>query len=86
MILVPLFYLTFLVELAAGGAGTTNRRHWHSIFPVGPLVRNCRWGDLIAAIKQVVPTEGPQGAAPLTATSQQLDTSQAEDGVRIAFP
>src|SRR5215467_560288 len=27
MILVPLFDLTFLNELAAGGAGTSNRRH-----------------------------------------------------------
>jgi hypothetical protein len=26
MILVPLLYLTFLVEFAAGGAGTSNRR------------------------------------------------------------
>src|SRR5205085_6748533 len=28
MILVPLFDLKFLNELAAGGAGTSNRRHW----------------------------------------------------------
>jgi hypothetical protein len=27
MILVPLFYLKFLVGLAAGGAGTSNSRH-----------------------------------------------------------
>jgi hypothetical protein len=27
MILVPLFDLKFLNELAAGGAGTSNRRH-----------------------------------------------------------
>src|SRR5438105_3829271 len=26
----------------------------HSIFPVGPLVRNCRWGDLVAAINHVI--------------------------------
>jgi len=28
MILVPLFDLKFLNELAAGGVGTSNRRHW----------------------------------------------------------
>jgi len=28
MNLVPLFELEFLFELAAGGAGTSNRRHW----------------------------------------------------------
>jgi hypothetical protein len=27
MILVPLFDLKFLIEFAAGGAGTSNRRH-----------------------------------------------------------
>jgi len=27
MLLVPLFDLKFLVELAASGAGTSNRRH-----------------------------------------------------------
>jgi hypothetical protein len=27
MILVPLFDLKFLIEIAAGGAGTSNRRH-----------------------------------------------------------
>jgi len=27
MILVPLFDLKFLTEFAAGGAGTSNRRH-----------------------------------------------------------
>src|SRR5437763_16103003 len=29
MILVPLFDLKFLNELAAGGVGTSNRRHYH---------------------------------------------------------
>jgi hypothetical protein len=28
MIPVPLFDLKFLDEIAAGGAGTSNRRHW----------------------------------------------------------
>jgi hypothetical protein len=28
MILVPLFDLKFLTEFAAGGVGTSNRRHW----------------------------------------------------------
>src|SRR5258705_9416670 len=30
MILVPLFDLKFLNELAAGGVGTSNRRHWRA--------------------------------------------------------
>jgi hypothetical protein len=34
MILVPLFDLKFLIEFAAGGAGTSNRRHWL------PIMRN----------------------------------------------
>jgi hypothetical protein len=31
MILVPLFDLKFLNEIAAGDAGTSNRRHWSAM-------------------------------------------------------
>jgi hypothetical protein len=31
MILVPLFDLEFLIEIAASGAGTSNRRHWNCL-------------------------------------------------------
>jgi len=48
MVLVPPFDLKFLHELAAGTAGTSNRRHW-SVFQLAgrSQIRHCRAPDQV---------------------------------------
>src|SRR5215813_12932044 len=52
MILVPLFGLKVLDEIAAGGAGTSNRRHWRRVYKPGAAWRH-RDGPVEAALDVV---------------------------------
>jgi len=78
MILVPLIDLKFLTEFAAGGAGTSNRRHWQqerrliailtTLFSGKPCVRTAGSGQT---------QRGRLTAVPLTPPAKRPEVSTA---------